>query len=134
MRTECVYGENVSSRYGVPFEETFFQQDGARLHKTNETLDLLMSILAIVSFRIATHNVLDMDGLGHHSLLTSTIAITFYGGHLKDNVYRNNPRTVHEMKVEPESAFIGITPANFQRRLRMMLNAGGTHIVHVFRR
>jgi hypothetical protein len=39
-----------------------------------------ISIFAIVSFRIASRNVLTMDGLGHHILLTSTLGIAFYGG------------------------------------------------------
>jgi hypothetical protein len=39
-----------------------------------------ISILVTVSFTITSLNVLAMDGLGHHILLTSTLMITFYGG------------------------------------------------------
>jgi hypothetical protein len=39
-----------------------------------------MNILVIMSFHIASLNVLATDGLGDHILLTSALAITFSGG------------------------------------------------------
>jgi hypothetical protein len=52
---------------------------------------------------------------------------------------RNNPYTVHEVKEETEAADIRITPdtlvravANSKHWLQIMLDAGGSHIEHVF--
>jgi hypothetical protein len=60
-------------------------------------------------------------------------------GYLKDGVYKNNPHTVHEIKEEIKAAVIGITPdtlgtvvASCHHQLRIMLDASGSHIEHVF--
>jgi hypothetical protein len=65
---------------GVQFDKRFFLQDAAPQYTHQMTFWIsFVCILVIVSFRIASLNVLAMDGLGHHILLTSTLAITFCG-------------------------------------------------------
>jgi hypothetical protein len=59
----------------------------------------VMSILAIVSFRIAYLNVLAVDGRGHHVLLTSAVAISL-------STYRRSPHTFQRVKEQTEAAVI----------------------------
>jgi hypothetical protein len=67
-----------------------------------------MSILATVSFQIASLNVLARSWPPYSTDLNPCDYCLW--GYLKDNVYRNNPHTVHEMKRETEAAVIKIIP------------------------
>jgi hypothetical protein len=70
----------VSSRSGCSVQGNVFQQDGSLLFAANEILYLLHEHFGDISFHIASINFFGMDGLGHHILLTSTLAVTFYWG------------------------------------------------------
>jgi hypothetical protein len=61
----------------VELEATFLHRIRAGPHTANKILIFFVSVLAIVSFRTVFLSVLDMDGRGHHILLTSAlVAIT----------------------------------------------------------
>jgi hypothetical protein len=97
-----------------------------------------MIILAILSFQIASLNVLSVDGLDHYILLTSNLAVTFCGRYRKDSGNAKILHTAHEIKEEIKAAVNGITPdspcrvvSNF-RRLQTLLDADGSNTEPVF--
>jgi hypothetical protein len=99
----------------------------------------LVSILVIMLSRIASLDVLAMDGLGHHVFLISAPVITFYVCIWKTTCTETTPSQLRNSKKKKiSSVVIRITAdilswivAIFHCQLQMVLDAGGAHIEHV---
>jgi hypothetical protein len=63
------------------------------------SMSILVTVLSLITFL----DVLAMDSLGHHILLISTCHHNFVWRHLNDNMYRNNPHIVDELKEDISS-------------------------------
>ena len=117
---------------GLWTSRTWFQQDGATCHTALATLDVLKElfgsrVISLKTRHIWSPNSPDMNPLDF-----------FLWGYAKDNVYRNRPRTISDLKKEVED-FIGtITPmdckkviGNFATRVNRCLVKKGSHIEHI---
>jgi hypothetical protein len=131
----------ISTRFSmhrVQFQETFFQQDRARPYTANIILDALNEYFGygVISNR--------SPGLSNYGWSWATYSYylkpccRFLCGCLKDNLYRNNHHTVDALKEEIPPAVVIITAdtlsriaANFQHRIRLVSDAGSSHIEHV---
>ena len=110
----------------------WFQQDGAHHHTANITLDWLDH-----KFPNRLISRKREPEWSRHSLDLN--ALDFYlWGFLKDNVYRNNPQTIPELKeaitqkinAMPKEGCIRVIN-NFDRRIQVSLQQIGGHLEHI---
>lgn len=119
-------------RRTIIIENQWFMQDGATPHTANATLELLTEKFGECLISRRTDNP-----WAPHSPDLNPLDF-FLWGYAKDNVYRNNPRTLQDLK-EAIVAFVrGIPQAmcgqvirNFAVRLNECLNRHGGHIEHI---
>ena len=128
VQTFCT---NLCRKRNITFSTQWFQQDGATPHTAKETLEFLRQKFEnrLISFKTAhlwaPHSP-DLNPLDF-----------FLWGYAKENVYKNNPQTVQELKAEI-TQFIRRIPndmcqrvvENFAVRLNACMNRNGGHIEH----
>jgi hypothetical protein len=113
---------------GFNMAETWFQQDGAPPHTAYLTIDLLKNIFGdrLISSRCEFNwapRSPDLSPLDY-----------FVWGYAKTNVFKNNPHTIGELKVEIEN-FISSIPQdmcqrainNMRRRINLCIERQGHH-------
>lgn len=122
----------LGRRRGVIRAQQWFQQDGAPPHTSNDSLAYLRGKFPdrLISRRC------DPEWAPHSPDLNPP---DFYlWGFLKDNVYRNNPQTITELKRAITTTIRGISQQecvrvidNFARRVQVCLQRRGGHLEHV---
>lgn len=122
----------LGRRRGVVREAQWFQQDGATPHTSNASLAYLRQRFPdrLISRRC------DPEWSPHSPDLNPP---DFYlWGYLKDNVYKNNPPTIPDLKRTITAAIRAIpneecvrVVENFARRLQVCLQRGGAHLEHI---
>src|SRR6185437_1012909 len=131
--------EFLKSHNEVDIESAYFQQDGARPHTANLTLDLLHDAFGN---RVLSNRYPERFAVGHHwpPYSPALNPCDFYlWGYLKDRVYRNNPHNIDELEAAIENEFLDIGEAtmdlvvsNFARRLDVVVENDGGHFENVF--
>jgi hypothetical protein len=118
--------------------QTWFMQDGARPHRTEQVFALLNEyfgekIIALDSARIIG------EGIDWPPYSPDLNPCDFYlWGYLKDKVYAQNPQTLEELENIIQTEIFNIPNSvlndvidNFQVRLRHIHNENGWHIEHI---
>jgi len=135
-----VFIDFMKSSDDVEIDSAYFQQDGARPHTANLTLDMIHDEF---SDRVLSNRYPERFGEGHHWPPYSpdlNPCDFFLWGYLKDRVYQNNPHTVEELEaaireevLRIDESTMDLVVANFARRLDVVVEKGdGGHFENVF--
>ena len=125
----------LGRRRGIVRDQQWFQQDGATPHTSN---DLLAWLQQHFPGRLISRRC-DPEWAPHSHDLNPP---DFYlWGYLKDNVYRNNPQIIQELKQAitfqirqiPREECARVIE-NFARRLEVCRQRGGGHLEHILER
>lgn len=113
----------VNERY------SWFQQDGATCHTSNETMDMLEAFFGdrLISKNLWPPRSPDL-----------TIPDFFLWGYLKDKVYEGDPQTIDDLKIAITQRIQEITPSmlkrvskNMRKRVQLCLQERGGHFEHL---
>jgi len=110
----------------------WFQQDGARPHRTNSIFELLSEYFGERVIALDYHGATE-TGIDWPAYSPDLNPCDFYlWGYLKDKVYQTNPKTIEDLEaaIHRETEAISVETLakvieNFQLRLRHIIAAGG---------
>lgn len=141
--TSDVYNEFLRSEFSPQIDEYdlrdhHFQQDGAPPHTTRENLELSRENFGP---RVIARRFPDLfsEGLAWPPYSPDLSPLDFFlWGYVKDKVYKNNPKTISELKTAVGN-IIRDVPADmlqksigsFERRCRMLIHTNGQHIENI---
>lgn len=125
----------LGRRRGVVRGVQWFQQDGATPHTSNDSLEWLRERFGV---RLISRRC-DSEWASHSPDLNPP---DFYlWGYMKDNVYKDNPQTIPELKTAITAKIRRIPRAecvrvidNFARRIQVCLQRRGAHLEHIMER
>lgn len=141
--TGSVYNDFLTTRFLPVAEELdlldhHFQQDGAPPHTTRENLTLLRDNFGS---KVIARNFPETfkEGIAWPPYSPDLSPLDFFlWGYVKDRVYKNNPKSLVELKLAIETTIEAIpietlqkTVENFERRVRMLIHTGGRHIENI---
>jgi hypothetical protein len=118
-------------------ESGYFQQDGAPAHTARNTAPFLQTYFAnrIIS-KSSRYLETAIDWPPRSPDLTPPDF--FLWGHLKDHIYKNDPKTLDELKANIENEIKKIsneslirTSENMKRRVSLCLENNGRHFQHL---
>jgi len=137
---------NTLNNYFLPhahelgwINDFWFQQDGATCHRTQAVFDILNAQFG--------HRVISLDypkkrkkGIAWPANSPDLSPLDFFlWGYVKEQVYRNRPETIDQLKSRIESVIGSIsietlesTIANFWKRLKKLVQQNGSHFEHIY--
>lgn len=121
------------------FENAWFQQDGARPHRTQEVFSLLNEHFGKRVFAL-DYPEASGEGIEWPPYSPDLNPCDFYlWGFLKDRVYANRPTSIEELQDKIKSEIISISPeilqkvaSSFLERLHYVISEDGGHFENIY--